>query len=236
MKPFKCRSSAIGKITTLPRSKKDREAGLLSKTAQTYVQDWLRGQPELYNRKKEFSSKYTYKGNQVEDDSIDFVAEMLDYPFLFKNEEYFENDWIKGTPDVIVSDHVIDVKNSWNQQTFPLFDTNVSNSDYYWQGQGYMWLTTKSRYKLIYTLMDAPLEQIEKAARMYCYQNYLDLDLYFDQVYEEHFEQMTYSDVDPKLKIKVFEFERNDSDIELIKKRVEAARVYIDELLKTLNV
>jgi hypothetical protein len=235
MKPFKCRASAIGKITTLPRSKKDQEAGILSQTAQTYVKDWLKGQPELYNRRKKFSSKYTYKGNAVEDNSIDFAAEILGYPLLFKNEESFENDYIKGTPDVIVSDCVLDLKNSWSQDTFPIFYTDIPSKDYWWQGQGYMWLTDRKHYKLVYTLTDTPPEQIASEARRYCYANYIDLDLYFDEVYEEFEQNMTYSDVDPELKIKVFEFDRDEYAIKLVQDRVLACRGYVEELLKILN-
>lgn len=214
----------------------DKSEGRLSAGGQSYIQDWLREQPELYGRRKEFTNKYTYKGNEMEDASIEFIEAMLGYDFLFKNEESFQNDWIVGTPDVIQSDHVIDVKNSFDQTTFPLFKSEVPSKDYWWQGQGYMWLTGRNQYKLIYTLMNSPEELIYSAARSYCYANYLDLDLYLDEVYEKHREMMTYDDVDPSLRIKVFEFDRDDEAIELIKDRVESARRYIDELLKTLNV
>lgn len=231
MKQFKCRASAIGNIVTMPRSKKDKEAGKLSKTAESYVQAWLKEQPEFYGRRKEFYSKYTYKGNAVEDESIDFAAEMLGYPLLFKNEDSYENDYITGTPDVIVADCVLDLKNSWNQSTFPIFETGVPSSDYWWQGQGYMWLTGRKHYKLVYTLTDTPVEQIASEARKYCYANYLDLDTYFSEVYEEMEYKMTYSDVAPELKIKVFEFPFNQAAIDTITERVQAARNYIQNLL-----
>lgn len=231
MKQFKCRASAIGNIVTMPRSKKDKEAGKLSKTAEGYVQAWLKEQPEFYARRKEFYSKYTYKGNKVEDDSIDFAAEMLGYPLLFKNEDSYENDYITGTPDVIVADCVLDLKNSWDQSTFPIFETEVPSKDYWWQGQGYMWLTGRNHYKLVYTLTDAPSEQIAAEARRYCYANYLDLDMYFGEVYEEMEYKMTYSDVPAKLKIKVFEFDYDLAAIDTITERVQASRNYIQNLL-----
>ncbi len=55
---------------------------------------------EKYGIRKEFSSRYTDKGNAVEDLSISLVNDVLDVKFIYKNEEYFENDYIKGTPDV----------------------------------------------------------------------------------------------------------------------------------------
>lgn len=233
---FKCRASAIGNITPLPRSKKDKEAGLLSQTAKTYCKDWLKSQPQYFNRRKQIQSKYTYKGNAVEDASIDFIAEMLGYPLLFKNEEHFNNDWINGTPDVIINDCVIDAKNSWDYSTFPFFEKQIPSKNYWWQGQGYMWLTDRSHYKLVYTLMDAPQEQIYSEAKKHCYSNHLDLDLYFDEVYEEKEAELTYSDIDPQYRIKVFEFDRDQKAIDLITDRVEACRRYIEELTEFVKI
>lgn len=231
MDKFRCRASAIGKIMTMPRSKKDREAGLLSKTSETYVKDWLKGQPEYFNRKRQIQSKYTYKGNKVEDDSIQFIADFLGYPFLFKNDQWYENEYIHGTPDVIPSDCVIDAKNSWDYHTFPYFETEIPDKDYWWQGQGYMWLTGRTKYKLVYTLMNMPQEQIYDEAKKECYANHLDLDLHMDDVYEQKELEYTYDDLPIQRRIKIFEFDRDESAIELIKDRVEASRRFIDTLI-----
>ena len=135
MKQFKIRCSAIGQIMTNPRTKKE----YLSKTTASYCEEWLKEQ--IYGRKKEFTSKYTNKGNIVEQSSLDFVASELGYGSLVKNEESFMNDFLTGTPDAILDDHIIDVKNSWDCFTFPLFFNNVPNKAYYWQAQGYLALT-----------------------------------------------------------------------------------------------
>ena len=81
---FKIRCSAIGKIMAYPS--KDE----LPKGAKTYCRDWLKGQ--LLNRKSEISTRFTEKGNIMEDESIDMIAEKLGYPFLVKNEKHFEED------------------------------------------------------------------------------------------------------------------------------------------------
>jgi len=145
-KEFKIRASASGKIMGIKA---------LGKTGETYCENWLKEQ--LYKRKIEFSNKYTEKGLIMEDNSIDYVADQLGYGFLAKNEQYFENDFFTGTPDIILKDHVIDVKNSWDFSTFPLFDNEVPNSDYYFQAQVYMELCGVDSYKLIYVLSDTPL-------------------------------------------------------------------------------
>ena len=47
--------------------------------------------------------------------------------------------------------------------------------------------------------------------------------------------QMTYSDVDTDLRIKYFDFDRDDKAIDQIKERVALCQVYINELLKGLK-
>ena len=92
MEKFKIRASQTAKIM----GKKS-----LGKTGETYCKSWLKEQ--LYNRKVEFSSKYTEKGNICEDNSLDFVADYLGYGMLIKNEEYKENDYMTGTADIVLN-------------------------------------------------------------------------------------------------------------------------------------
>ena len=131
MKDFKIRCSAISQIMTNSRSKTE----VLGQTSKTYCENWLKEQ--LYDRKISFSNKYTSKGLIVEQESLDYIAEHLNYGLLVKNEQYFENDFLTGTPDVILKDHLIDVKSSWSFDTFPLFESNIDKG-YYYQAQGYM--------------------------------------------------------------------------------------------------
>lgn len=226
MKQFKIRASQIGKIMTNPRIKSE----VLSQTTKSYCEQWVKEQ--IYNRRYEFSSKYTEKGNTVEDNAIDLISEHLyNGMLMIKNDDYFENDFCTGTPDIIIKDEIIDNKSSWDCFTFPLFDTEL-NKDYYWQMQGYMWLTGYNRAKVIYTLMDTPYNIIESEAKRYCYKNGFDeLDL---DIYNEFKDKMTYYDVPVEKRIKSFEVIRNDEQIEEIKQRVILCRDYIDDLLQKL--
>ena len=199
MKTFKIRCSAIGQIMANSRTK-----GQLSKTAQTYAQEWLKEQ--IYGRRKDISSKYLDKGNSVEDESIEFLTANSDYGFLVKNEEYFENDFLTGTPDIITSEEVIDMKNSWDCFTFPLFFDAIPNKDYFYQLQGYMALTGLKKAKLVYTLMNT------------------DKDINFGK-------EDNYDDVDAKYRIKTFVVERDEEVIEEIKLRVNEIQEYINKLI-----
>ena len=221
---LKIRCSQIGKIMTKPRSKSE----VLSQTTKSYLEQLCK--EIIYNTKYTFSSKYTDKGNIVEDNSIDFIAEQLEYGMLIKNEQYYSNDFICGTPDIITNDEVIDVKNSWDCFTFPLFSDEVPNKDYYYQLQCYMALTGLKKAKLIYVLSDTPISIIEKEAYWYCKNNgYDELDM---DIYKEFEQRMTYKDVSPDAKIKVFDIEHNDDVIAEIYERVNLCRDYVKELIK----
>jgi len=193
---FKIRSSATSSIMTC-RGKP------LPVGAKTYCRTWLKEQ--LYDRRKGFTSKYTDKGNICEDSSIEFLSDyfLID---IVKNEEFFSNDLLQGTPDIFVGDDCVwDVKNSWEPSTFPLFDTDPDKG-YWWQLQSYMALTGRSKARLVYTLMDAPAELITDEARRASYKS----NKTADELLEYYTAQMTYSDVDTELRIKYFDFDRDE--------------------------
>lgn len=255
MKNFKIRCSAIGnimggnigltekqiedlsylenkeKLTSLQEIKLNelrykRDNPELPSGAKTYCQDWLKG--ELFYYQKMLTNKYLEKGNIMEDESIDLISDVLGYGFLIKNEKHFQNEYMMGTPDVIIKDHIIDVKNSWDCNTFPYFDEDVPDSGYYWQLQGYMALCDKPSAKLIYCLLDTPEHLIEREARYYCIsQGYEELDM---DIYTKVEKNMTYKNVPNQMKVKVFHIRRNDFDIQEIENRVIMCREYIEEL------
>ena len=214
---FRIRASGCGKIMTNSRKK-----GELSKTCKTYLEDWLK--EKLYNRKKEITSKYMDKGNLMEDNAIDFISGQFD-KFYLKNEKHFENDFFTGTPDIIQNDYLIDVKCSWSFSSFPLFENEI-NKDYYYQAQVYMELTGRENYKLIYCLMDTPEHLIESEAKSHCFRTGFE----FDDVIDRFKKEMTYSDVEDKLRMKVYEIKKDPEVIEQIKQRVLECREYINQL------
>ena len=134
---MKIRCSALGRLMTAPRNKSE----VLSQTAKSYIQELVL--EHKFGIKKEFSSRYTDKGLQCEDEAISLVNDVLGLGFIFKNEEHFQNDWITGTPDVNTNEILLDIKCSYEAHTFPFFDDEIPTPAYFFQLQGYMWLTGK---------------------------------------------------------------------------------------------
>lgn len=210
-----------------------RDNPVLPKGAQTYCDNWIMEQ--IYSRRKEIKSKYFEKGNIMEQDAIDKVAEHLDIGILLKNEKHYSNDFMDGTPDALPKGMslVIDTKNSWDFSTFPFLDTEIQNEDYEWQLQGYMALTNKKAAKLVYCLLDTPMHLIEREARFYCLNNgYEELD---NKILAGYVKRMTYKDLADHLKYKSFDLIRNNDAIKLVEGRVVMCRKYIKERLTGLN-
>lgn len=218
MKAFKIRCSAIGKIMTEPKSKTE----LLSKTTISYLEEWAKS--EIYGRSKDITSKYLNKGINCEDEALTFASLYLG-EMLVKNEQMYYDDYMIGTPDVITDTNVIDIKSSWDCFTFPLFDKECPNKDYYWQLQGYMALTGKQQARLIYFLCDTPDILIIQEANRYCYANWIERD--DADIYEQFRAKMTYPDIPNDKKIRIFEIERNQDDINKIIHRVLTCNHYI---------
>ena len=223
---MKIRSSAIGKIMTNPKTKGET----LSQTTKTYLQELA--VQEVYGIRKEFSSRYTDKGNEVEELSIALCNDVLNLGFIYKNEEHFSNDWITGTPDVNTNEILLDVKSSWDATTFPFFDTELKNKDYFYQLQGYLWLTGKTEALLCYCLIDTPLQIVEDEIRREHWkasliEESLDLRAF---VQAKH----TFGHIPKEKRLKTFKIAKDDVVIEAIKTRIEQCREYYDNLIKQL--
>lgn len=199
----------------------------LPKGAETHLRNWSKS--KLYNRSKEISSKYFTKGNQVEEQAIELLSEYWGDGFLFKNEQYFEDDHITGSPDIVRSDKIIEIKSPWDWSTFPAFESKIPESNYYWQVQGYMALTGLDFAQLCYVLCDTPEEQILKECKFKSYE--LGMGGEYDQdLYDVIEKSMTYSDIEISNRVKIFDIPRDEKAIENIRRRVEACRVFLGQL------
>jgi hypothetical protein len=223
---MKIRCSAIGKIMTNPKTKGES----LSQTTKTYLQELA--VEEIYGIRKEFSSRYTDKGNEVEELSIALCNDVLDLGFIYKNEEHYSNDWITGTPDVNTDEILLDVKSSYDATTFPFFDTELTNKMYFYQMQSYMWLTGKNEALLCYCLIDTPLQIVEDEIRREHWkasliEESLDLRAF---VQSKH----TFGHIPKEKRVKTFKIAKDDAIIENIKTRIEECREYYNNLIQIL--
>ena len=221
---MKIRCSQLGKIMTAPRSKSE----VLSQTAKTYIEELAK--EHLFGIKKVFKSRYTDKGNEVEEKAIELTEEVLGFEFLTKNEDYFENDYIKGTPDIITHSLVIDVKSSWSGDTFPFFETELPNKDYYYQVMGYMWLTGKKNALISYCLINTPEEIVNDEIRRTAWGKY-EIEP-SEETIRDVVALHSFDHIPKDRRVKAFHVEYNEGVVNEMKTRIEHCRTYFNELIK----
>lgn len=226
----------------------------LSESVKTYLSDVHKS--VFFGRSKEITNKYLTKGIQVEERSITLYSNVTNKLFV-KNKDYFENDFICGTPDNIQG-KVRDIKSSWDFSTFPLHADEAPTKDYEWQVQGYMELTGLREAELIYCLVDTPVKLVEdELRRMDWKYNIFDFAgevrpeckdlvveivsnlIYTEQGLKEFCHQSTvisekwFSDFNPvpdELRVKVFKFEYDSNMISALYDQIERCRTYLNDL------
>ena len=206
----------------------------LPQTVKSYCLKWLKEQPEFYGRRIEFDNKYTKKGRDVEDQSLQMIEERFSLGMLLKNDKRLENDFLTGECDTKTKEMVIDAKSSWDMNTFPLFETEL-DSDYEWQGQGYMELYGLKKCMVAYTLTDTPPDLIDREVHFRATKLGLDEDEKID-LYEVVYKEMTFDDIPLEKRVKAFTFEKRPEAMKEVKDRVLLARDFILNILKNGNI
>ena len=223
---MKIRCSKLGNIMTNPRG----GGNVLSQTAKTYLKELAL--EEKFGIKKEFSSRYTDKGNTQEDIAIEMASQVLNLPFALKNTEYFENEFIKGTPDLILEDEIIDIKCSWDGTTFPWFEDELPNKDYFWQLVGYCWLTGRSKARVVYCLVDTPEDIVQDEIRRTSWKKF-EIDV-TEETENEVRAKHEFSHISENKRVRAFQIELNEANIEQVKEKLLHAREYYNDLISKL--
>lgn len=217
MSRFICRASSVSDIMTEPRSKADREAGVLSDTAKKVVT--RAALKAVFGYNPQIKSKYLDKGLQLENDAIKAVS-LLNAVQLIKNTERLTNNWVTGECDILASDHIRDTKCSWSMDTFPWtqadLEKEVKKAGYDWQMHTYMWLWDKPRAYIDFVLMPTP-EGL----------------LGFNDDPYDHIDLV--ESIDLRKRINSYVIERDEDKIDAIKEAVERCQKAYAELVRELS-
>jgi hypothetical protein len=195
----------LNMFAELEQLEKDHNNPSLPQTCKTYLHEWYANDNDIMR------SKYTDKGEYVEDELIDFAAEKLGYGIAEKNRVRLADEFFTGECDVNLHDAIIDVKASWNKKT--LHEQALKGIDYDYKIQliVYCHLYKKEKGILFFGLMDTPPDV-----------NYGNEILYNELLDNERWI--------------AYEVLANPEIIEALKARVKACRVYLeqyDELIKS---
>lgn len=224
---YKFRCSGLKHLMTSPTRSEIAKGETLSKGTKTYLKEiYIK---EVFGREKpEIGTGATKKGTMVESDSLDLVQNVIGQTY-FKNNKHLENDFIKGTPDVICEDKIIDIKSNWDIWTFAAVDYKKARSDYYYQVFGYMWLAEKSKGELSYCLVNTPEQLIERELYKLSFTipGLLEGGIETENELRKNY---IYDDIDQKLRLKTFSFDFMQDEIDQLKSRIILARDYLNNL------
>ncbi len=230
-----CRRKGEGKALTpnmdneLDKLIYKRDNPQLPVGAKTYIKKWLK--KKLFNRDEQWKSVVIDKGLACEQSGIDLISDVYGLENVYKNDEFFENDFMQGSPDIINDEKIRDIKNSWDLFTFPRFDDELPKKEYWWQLQGYMCLTGLKKASLDYTLIDTPMSLILLDLKKLYYQSGGVAEEWTQEKYEYLYPNYRFSDIPKEKRVKSFEFEYENWVEEKIKERVFMCRKYILTLI-----
>jgi hypothetical protein len=229
------RKSGVGKPLTpnmeaeLEKLLEKRDHPELPAGAKTYCKKWLKR--KLFNRSEDWKNIVVDKGLACENDSIRLVSEICGEEYE-KNEDFLSNDYCHGEPDILKTKIVRDIKSSWDLFTFPMFDDEIPKKDYWWQLQGYMWLTGLEKAALDYTLIDTPMPLVLLDLKKLYYQSGGVAEEWSPEKYEALYPNYRFDDVPKEMRVKSFYFDFEPWVVPQITARVQMCREYIQTLIK----
>jgi len=143
---MKWHPSSLGKLMTTPKSKGEN----LSQGAKTYIRQVAK--QDFFGYRVELDNKYINKGKDQEQDSIDLLNSVR-FTNYHKNIIRLQDEYLTGECDILAEDRVIDVKTSWNLETWPATPGEAHDNDYEWQGRAYLMLYEREIFELVFCLV-----------------------------------------------------------------------------------
>ena len=199
------RASALSAIMTDGKGKDELSVG-----AKTYVTKLAKEM--IYGYDERVTTKYMDKGLRVEDESID-LYNAVHLTSHSKNMERKTNEWITGEADIVADDRIIDIKSSWCLTTFYVLADEGRSTGYEWQLRAYMMLWDKPRADIAYCLVSTPDDLIGYESK---------------QLHKvDH--------INRELRVTIVPYERDVALEDKIKIKVQAARVYYDQVIQEIS-
>jgi hypothetical protein len=209
---------------------KSRVKDSLSETTKTELTKiWVESE---YGRKRDITTKFTEKGIICEQDSIDLLNKKMGYRDGYKkNTELFSNEFITGTPDIIPfnANNIYDIKTSWDLLSYVQSDEDKARKTYYYQLLGYMALVGAKSGHIAYCLVDTPDSFIRDELYKQSFQTDPESPEYKTKE-QEIIKNMKFGDIPEDKRVKVFDFEFNQKDIDEVYLKVKEWRSFLNNL------
>lgn len=200
----------------------------LGRGAKSYVEElWLE---TVYGYKEPVVTDVLLKGNMCEQDGIRLVSEVWPCDeFRVKCKQPFKDDFFTGNPDILLKQVVEDIKSAWSIKTF--FNVEAPDPIYYAQGQVYMHLTGRTKFRVHHCLLNTPVELVHNEQKRFFWKYGGDENnRYFQAAAEQIERNHNYWHIPANERVKTFEFDYDPAFITELQGKVKLARVYFDSL------
>jgi hypothetical protein len=184
----------------------------LSAGAKTFLKSLAK--EYVFGYHKVVKTKYMDKGLALEDAAIQFLNNQR-FTNYRKNTERRVSEYLTGECDIYApAVKTIDIKVSWDVDTFPGLSEDAHDTLYEWQGRAYMKLWDVPQHEVVHVLLDTPDELIKWEQR----------DLH------------EVSHIDPALRITSVTYDR-DLDLERrLDDKCKVARTYLMQLVDRMLI
>lgn len=219
----------------------------LDDTAKKWVQQLFREWRRMTYTKGFTGSKHTEKGNTCEQSAIDRVARVMGWGPTIKSSAEFRDAIGTGHPDIWKPrmGARADVKCSWSDETFPLFDDVLKTALYVWQAKRYCMQANVPDWWVIYCLENTPEPLVmQEAARLWKASGntgYLttrsgdfinnEARMFYEQTKDLH----TFDHLADWERVKPFKVVLTNDDVVFSEKRVQMGRDYAETLFTEYN-
>lgn len=201
----------------------------LGQTGKSYVEKlWLKIK---YGYDEPVVTEELIKGDMCEQEGMDIVSVLWPGEFRKKNDTFFQDDHFTGVPDTLLEkeDVVEDTKSAWTVKTF--FGKTEVDPIYFAQGQVYMHLTGRKKFRVHYCLVNTPAELVHNEQKRFFWKYGGDEN---NQKFKKAAEQIARNhNVDHiplAERVKTFEFEYDPTFIAELQSKVILARAYYNTI------
>jgi len=180
--------------------------------------------------KQNLESMYTSKGNEMESFAIQRIARVNGWGICVKNEQTFKDNIGFGTPDVVKKNFGFDSKCSFTDETFPLWENELKESNYIWQNYRYCMLTGRTKWYTCYSLENSPEEAVIKHAwQLLKKSGQTEMtDSFIDDVRGLH----NFDHLPDWARVKTFEVNLTDEHVKIAQTAYKLGLEYFNELIE----
>lgn len=193
----------------------------------------------VYNKKVAASGdqlSFLKKGTDMELEAAELLSRIDKREYKLSNE-IIENDYLVGKCDIVCPDKIIDLKISWNVNSFLKARTTKLSFDYWCQVQGYMELWNIDEAEVVFLLLNTPIELIEKE-KVKLLNKFMIGEIERDR-YETEMDSIqsafTYSNTPLKKRHFRFRIKREPEMFETAYKKIEKARLWVADFERDMK-